>query len=122
LLKVALSSIENTITGLNIRVGATNPPTYTSWIVETSDAAIRSNIHLEDFLELSRRVTREKMGSYSEKSAVQDQRMHIYGDNPMEFLAAGLKTYDWYKQAPTAEYLKSERKAREYLIDVGLRI
>ena len=122
LLKVALSSVESTITGCNIRVGATNPPTYTSWIVETSDAAIRSNIRLEEFAELAERVTKEKLSDYSEESAAQDQRMYIYGDNPMEFLAAGMKAYDWYKQTPTEEHVRAQRKARKYLIDIGLRM
>ena len=121
LLKVALSSIESTITGLNMRVGATNPPTHTSWIVETSDAAIKSGTSLEDFAELYERVNREKLSDYTEQST-QDQRMHIYGDDPMKFLAAGLKAYDWYKQAPTDDYLKIERKARNYLRDIGLKI
>jgi len=48
--------------------------------------------------------------------------MHIYGENPTEFLAAGLKAYDWYKQTPTEAYLKGERKTRNYLQDIGLNI
>jgi hypothetical protein len=48
--------------------------------------------------------------------------MHIYGKNPSAFLAAGLKAYDWYKQVPTYEYVKGERKARNYLRDIGLTI
>jgi hypothetical protein len=48
--------------------------------------------------------------------------MHIYGKNPSAFLAAGLKAYDWYKQVPTDEYVEGERKARNYLRDIGLTI
>jgi hypothetical protein len=48
--------------------------------------------------------------------------MHVYGKNPSAFLAAGLKAYNWYKQKPTDEYVKGERKARNYLRDIGLTI
>jgi methylamine--corrinoid protein Co-methyltransferase len=122
LLRVALSSIRNTLLGLNFGVGATNPPTYTNWVIETSDAALKSNIGLEDFVELSEKVYKEKLEDHPIKPVRQDQRMHIYGKNPSAFLAAGLKAYDWYKQKPTDEYVKGERKARNYLRDIGLTI
>lgn len=120
LLRVALSSIRSTILGLNFRVGATNPPTHTNWIIETSDATLKSNIGLEDFIELSERVNKEQLEDHPLQPIRQDQRMHIYGKNPNAFLAAGLKAYDWYKQKPTDEYVKAERKARNYLRDIGL--
>lgn len=122
LLRVALSSIRSTILGLNFRVGATNPPTHTNWIIETSDATLKSNIGLEDFIELSERVNKEQLEDHPLQPIRQDQRMHIYGKNPNAFLAAGLKAYDWYKQKPTDEYVKAERKARNYLRDIGLTI
>jgi hypothetical protein len=103
-------------------VGATNPPTHTNWVIETSDAALKSNIGLEDFVELSERVNKEKLKDHPTEPIRQDQRMHIYGKNPKAFLTAGLKAYDWYKQKPTDEYLKGERKARNYLRDIGLTI
>jgi methylamine--corrinoid protein Co-methyltransferase len=122
LLRVALSSIRTTILGLNLRVGATNPPTYTNWVIETSDAALKSGLGLEDFVELSERVHTEKLKTHPLQPVRQDQRMHIYGKNPSAFLAAGLKAYDWYRQTPTEAYLKGEQKARTYLRDIGLRI
>jgi methylamine--corrinoid protein Co-methyltransferase len=122
LLQVALSSIEATILGLNFRIGVTNPPTYTSWIVETSDAAIKSHLTLEAFVTLSMTVQQDKLTGYPPRPIVQDQRMYVYGDNPHVFLAAGLKAYDWYMQRPTNAYLDSERKARHYLRDQGLSI
>ncbi|MEE8322108.1 MAG: monomethylamine:corrinoid methyltransferase [Candidatus Bathyarchaeia archaeon] len=122
LLRVALSSMRSTLIGLNFRVGDTNPPTYTNWVIETSDAVIKSNIGLEDFVELSKRVFKEKLEDHPIKAVRQDQRMHVYGKNPSAFLAAGLKAYDWYKQKPTDEYVKGERKARNYLRDIGLTI
>jgi hypothetical protein len=122
LLRVALSSIRSTLLGLNFRIGATNPPTHTNWVIETSDAALKSNLGLEDFVELSERVSKEKLVDHPLQPVRQDQRMHIYGENPTEFLAAGLKAYDWYKQTPTEAYLKGERKTRNYLQDIGLNI
>lgn len=122
LLRVALSSIQNTILGLNFRVGATNPPTYTNWVIETSDAAIKSDIGLEDFVEFSERVHKEKLKDHPLRPVLQDQRMYIYGENPSAFLAAGMKAYDWYRQTPTEAYLKGESKARNYLSDIGLII
>ncbi len=122
LLRVALSSIRTTLLGINFRVGATNPPTYTNWVIETSDAALKSHLKLEDFVELAERVNKEKLKDHPLPPVRQDQRMYIYGDNPSAFLAAGLKAYDWYRQAPTAEYLKGEHQARYYLRDVGLAI
>jgi hypothetical protein len=122
LLRVALSSMRTTILGLNFRVGATNPPTYTNWVIETSDAALKSSLDLEDFVELSERVHKEKLKDHPLQPILQDQRMHIYGKNPSAFLAAGLKAYDWYRQTPTEAYLKGEQKARNYLRDIGLSI
>jgi methylamine--corrinoid protein Co-methyltransferase len=121
LLRVALSSIRSTILGLNFRVGCTNPPTFTSWVVETSDATLKSNIKLQDYEEISARITKEKLSEYQFQTR-QDKRMLIYGNNPNEFLKAGLKAYDWYNQTPTDEYLKNERKARKYLRNIGLDI
>lgn len=121
LLRVALSSIRTTILGLNFRVGCTNPPTFTSWVVETSDAALKSNMKLQDYEEISARITKEKLSDYRFQTR-QDKRMLIYGDNPNEFLKAGLKAYDWYAQTPTDEYLKNERTARNYLRNIGLNI
>ena len=120
LLRVALSSIRTTLLGLNFRVGATNPPTYTNWVIETSDAALKSGLRLEAFTELADRVHNEKHKDHPLQPVIQDQRMYIYGKNPSSFLAAGLKAYDWLRQSPTAAYLKSEQKARNYLRDIGL--
>ena len=122
LLRVALSSIRTTILGLNLRVGATNPPTYTNWVIETSNAALKSQLGLEDFVELSERIHKEKLKDHPLQPVIQDQRMYIYGKNPSIFLAAGLKAYDWLRQTPTAAYLKGEQKARNYLRDIGLNI
>ena len=122
LLRVALSSIRTTILGLNLRVGATNPPTYTNWVIETSDAALKSQLGLEDFVELAERVRKEKLTDHPLQPVLQDQRMYIYGKNPSAFLAAGLKVYDWLRQTPNAAYLKGEQKARNYLRDIGLNI
>jgi hypothetical protein len=33
-----------------------------------------------------------------------------------------MKAYDWYKQTPTEEHVRAQRKARKYLIDIGLRM
>ncbi len=120
LLRVALSSMRSTILGLNFRVGATNPPTHTNWIVETSDAALKTRLRLADFVELAERVQQEKLAEHPLQARLQDQRMNVYGDNPNAFLAAGLKAYDWYRQAPTDAYLQGEHAARRYLQDIGL--
>ncbi|MEM2094632.1 MAG: monomethylamine:corrinoid methyltransferase [Candidatus Bathyarchaeia archaeon] len=124
LLNVALSAVKTTILGLNFRVGCTNPPTFTSWVVENSDAAIRSNIGLSDFEEIAKRVSKEKLEGnlFPKNIPYRDKRMLIYGDHPQEFLAAGLRAYDWYSQKPTSEYLENERKARKYLTDIGLEL
>jgi hypothetical protein len=120
LLRVALSSIRNTILGNNFRIGTTNPPTYTSWVVETSDAAIELNIRLEDYEEFAERIRKEKLSGELFPADLPDKRMLIYENRWQEFLAAGLKAYDWFMQTPTDEYLKNERKARKYLRDIGL--
>jgi len=121
LLRVALSSIRSTVLGLNFRVGCTNPPTFTSWVVDTSDAAIKSKIKVEDLEELFQRVRTEKLGGeHVFLGDLPDRRMLIYGDRPQDFLSAGLKAYDWVMQRPTEEYRQNERKARKYLTDLGL--
>lgn len=119
LLRVALSSIRSTLLGLNFRVGCTNPPTFTSWVVETSDAAIKSQLTLPAFDELAARITREKLRDPPAHTH-RDKRMLIYGQNPHAFLQAGLQAYDWYRQAPTKAYLRNERRARQYLQNLGV--
>jgi hypothetical protein len=119
LLRVALSSMRSTLLGLNFRVGCTNPPTFTSWVVETSDATLNSQLTLQDYDELAARITREKLRDYPVPTQ-HDKRMLIYGKTPHEFLQAGLKVYDWYRQTPTEAYLKNERNARQYLRNIGL--
>lgn len=91
-------------------------------MIETSDAAIKSGLGLEDFVEISERVHIEKLKDHTLQPVLQDQRMHIYGKNPSAFLTAGFKAYDWYQQTPTEAYIKGERKARNYLQDIGLSI
>jgi hypothetical protein len=91
-------------------------------VIETSDAALKSCLGLEEFVELSERVHKEKLINHPLQAVLQDQRMYIYGKNPSAFLAAGLKAYDWVRQTPTAAYLKGEQKARSYLRDIGLSI
>jgi hypothetical protein len=122
LLRVALSSIKNTILGNNFRIGTTNPPTFTSWIVETSDAAIMSGLRLEDYEELAERIRKEKLSGELLPGNLPDKRMLVYENRWQEFLAAGLKAYDWFKQTPTEEYTRNERRARKYLRDIGLDI
>ena len=122
LLRVALSSIRTTLLGLNFRVGATNPPTYTNWVIETSDAALKSGLRLADYVELADRVHNDKLKDHPLHPVIQDQRMYIYGKTPRAFLTAGLKAYDWLRQTPTAAYLQGEQKARNYLRDIGLHI
>ena len=122
LLRVALSSIRNTLLGLHFRLGATNPPTYTNWVIETSDAALKSHLGLADFVELAERVHKDKLKDHPLQPVLQDQRMHVYGKNPSAFLEAGLKAYDWYKQSPTKEDLEGKRQARNYLRNIGLNI
>ncbi len=122
LLRVALSSIRTTLLGLNFRVGATNPPTYTNWVIETSDAARKSLLKLADFIELVERINKEKLQDHPLPPVRQDQRMYVYGENPRAFLTAGLKAFDWYRQAPTGAYLQGEHQARNYLREIGLTI
>lgn len=120
LLRVALSSVRNTILGNNFRLGTTNPPTFTSWVVEASDAAIKSNIKLEDYEELAERVRKEKLKGELFPGDLPDKRMLIYENRWQEFMAASLKAYNWFKQKPSEEYLENEERARKYLGDVGL--
>jgi hypothetical protein len=122
LLRVALSSVRNTVVGNNFRLGTTNPPTFTSWVVEASDAAIESNLGIEDYEELAARVTRERLKGDLFPGDLPDKRMLIYENKGQEFLAAGLKAYDWFRHVPTMEYVDNERRARKYLRDIGLRM
>ena len=112
--------MRNTVVGNNFRLGTTNPPTFTSWVVEASDAAIASNLGIEDYEELAARVTRERLKGDLFPGDLPDKRMLIYENKGQEFLAAGLKAYDWFRQTATKEYVDNERRARKYLRDLGL--
>lgn len=122
LLNVALSSIKTTLLGLNFRVGCTNPPTFTSWVVDTSDAALKAHLTLEDFDEITNQISQKYLGGLQlpPNAPFRDKRMLVYGSDPNEFLRAGFQAYDWYNQIPTDQYLRNENRVRGYLRDVGL--
>jgi methylamine--corrinoid protein Co-methyltransferase len=122
LLNVALSSIKTTLLGLNFRVGCTNPPTFTSWVIDTSDAALKAHLTLDAYDELARQITKEHLGGVQlpPNAPFRDKRILIYGSDPHEFLRAGFQAYDWYSQAPTDQYLRNENRVRKYLRNVGL--
>ena len=122
LLNVALSSIKTTLLGLNFRVGCTNPPTFTSWVIDTSDAALKARLTLEDFDEIAKHITQKYLGGnrLPPNKPFRDKRMLVYGSDPNEFLRAGFQAYDWYAQAPTEQYLHNENRVRQYLRNVGL--
>lgn len=122
LLNVALSSIKTTLLGLNFRVGCTNPPTFTSWVIDTSDAALKAHLTLEEYDEIAKHITKKHLGGtrLPPNAPFRDKRMLIYGSDPNEFLRAGFQAYDWYKQTPTEQYLRNENRVRQYLRDAGL--
>lgn len=116
LLLIALSAIGTTITGGNISIGETPPPTTLEWAIETSDAGLE--MKLNEASDLIQRVMSERFPKGQPGTGI-DRRMLIYS-NPRAFIKPLEKCYDFTKQRPKEAYEKNRRKVRKYLSNLGV--
>jgi hypothetical protein len=116
LLSTAIPSIMGTVMGLNLRCLWTPPPTRVRWVIEVSDAALKSQFKMTDLDELFSRIRREKLQSFDTS---RDRRMLLYSD-PQAFFNSHKACYDYIKQRPTDHFLQSRREAIQYLENLGL--
>jgi methylamine--corrinoid protein Co-methyltransferase len=116
LLSTAIPSIMGTVMGPNLRCLWTPPPTTVRWVIEVSDAALKSRIKLSDLDELFGIIRREKLQSYDTS---RDRRMLLYS-NPQAFFSSHSACYDYIKQKPTDRFLQSRNEAIQYLENLGL--
>lgn len=117
LLSTAIPSIRGTVMGPNLRCLWTPPPTTVRWVIEVSDAALKSRIKLTDLDELFGRIRREKLQSFDTS---RDRRMLLYS-NPQAFFSSHKACYDYVKQRPTDHFLQNRREAIQYLENLGLK-
>jgi hypothetical protein len=118
LLWTAMDAIRGTILGVNLRCVRTPPPTTVRWVVEISDAALKSHLSLMDLDEIVERIQQERLTSFNTN---QDPRMLLYS-NPHTFFKSHQECYDYVKQRPTERFLSNRREARDYLENVGLKL
>ena len=116
LLSTAIPSIMGTVMGPNLRCLWTPPPTRVKWVIEVSDAALKSRIKMTDLDELLGRIRREKLPSFDTS---RDRRILLYSD-PQAFFNSHKACYDYVKQRPTDRFLQSRKKAIQYLENLGL--
>jgi methylamine--corrinoid protein Co-methyltransferase len=116
LLSTAIPSIMGTVMGPNLRCLWTPPPTRVKWVIEVSDAALKSRIKMTDLDELLGRIRREKLQSFDTS---RDRRILLYSD-PQAFFNSHKACYDYVKQRPTNRFLQSRKKAIKYLENLGL--
>ncbi len=116
LLLTALSAVGTTVTGGNIGVGETPPPTTLEWTIETSDAGLK--MKLEDVSDLIQTVMSEKFPEGQPGTGI-DRRMLIYS-NPQAFIEPLERCYDFIRQRPREPFLENRTKAMQYLIDIGV--
>jgi hypothetical protein len=118
LLWTAMDAIRGTILGVNIRCVRTPPPTTVRWVVEISDAALKSHLSLMDLDEIVERIQRERLTAFNTN---QDPRMLLYS-NPHAFFKSHQACYDYVKQRPTERFLANRCEARDYLENIGLKL
>lgn len=116
LILTALSAIGTTVSGGNIGVGETPPPTTLDWTIECSDAGLR--MKLDDVSDLIQRVMSEKFPKGQPGTSI-DRRMLIYSD-PKAFIAPLERCYDFIRQRPKKPYLENRKKVRKYLSGIGV--
>jgi methylamine--corrinoid protein Co-methyltransferase len=116
LLSTAIPTIKGTVMGPNLRCLWTPPPTTVRWVIEVSDATLKSRIKLTDLDELFGRIQREKLQSHKSGG---DRRQLMYSD-PQVFFNSHKACYDYIKQRPTDHFLQNRRKAIQYLENLGL--
>ncbi|MCW4040372.1 MAG: monomethylamine:corrinoid methyltransferase [Candidatus Bathyarchaeota archaeon] len=118
LLWTARDTIRGTILGVNLRCVRTPPPTTVQWVVEISDATLKSHLSLMELDEILERIQHERLTSFSTN---QDPRMLLYS-NPHLFFKSHQQCYDYEKQQPTNQFLANRRAARKYLENIGLTL
>lgn len=118
LLWTAKDAIRGTILGVNLRCVRTPPPTTVRWVVEISDAALKSHLSLTELDEVLETIQRECLISFNTN---RDPRMLLYSD-PHAFFESHQKCYDYIKQQPTEQFLANRRAARKYLENIGLSL
>ncbi len=116
LILTALSAVGTTVTGGNIGVGETPPPTTLEWTIESSDAGL--GLSLEHVSNLIQRVMSERFPKGEPGTGI-DRRMLIYSD-PRTFIEPLERCYDFTKQRAKEPYLESRKRARKYLSDLGV--
>jgi hypothetical protein len=118
LLWTACDTIRGTILGVNLRCVRTPPPTTVQWVIEISDAALKSHLSLMELDEVLERIQHEQLTSFNTN---QDPRMLLYSD-PHAFFKSHQQCYDYIKQQPTKQFLVNRRVARKYLENIGLKL
>lgn len=117
LLSIALASISETVQGFNLHFLWTPPPSYITWGIEASDAALKSHTKLADIEELGQRMVKEKLRGPT--TIWNDPRQLLYHD-PETFYRSLLLNYDYIAQRPTKEFLEVKRGVKKYLEGLGL--
>jgi len=118
LLWTAKDAIRGTILGVNLRCVRTPPPTTVQWVIEISDATLKSHLSLTELDEVLERIQRDHLSSFNTNL---DPRMLLYSD-PHAFFKSHQKCYDYKKQQPTEQFLANRRVARKYLENIGLAL
>jgi hypothetical protein len=118
LLWTAKDTIRGTVLGMNLRCVRTPPPTTVQWVVEISDATLKSHLSLSELDEVLERIQRERLSAFNTN---RDPRMLLYSD-PHAFFKSQQMCYDYIKQQPTEQFLANRRVARKYLENIGLTL
>jgi hypothetical protein len=118
LLWTAKDAIRGTILGVNLRCVRTPPPTTVQWVIEISDATLKSHLSLTELDEVLERIQRDHLSSFNTNL---DPRMLLYSD-PHAFFKSHQKCYDYIKQQPTEQFLANRRVARKHLENIGLAL
>jgi len=117
LLSIALASMSETVQGFNLHFLWTPPPSYITWGIEASDAALKTRMKLADVEELGQRIVKEKLRGPT--TIWNDPRQLLYQD-PERFYKSLRWNYDYIMQRPTKEFLEVKREAKKYLEDIGV--
>jgi hypothetical protein len=117
LLATALSSIEGTVLGQNLRCLWTPSPSIVQWVIDVSDATLRGHITLKQVEYILHQLRTEQLTGYD---ASRDRRLLLYSD-PHRFFDSHQLAYDYTRQQPTSRFLDQRNEAIEYLEVLGLK-
>lgn len=114
-----LHAMANTVLGSSVISGGLLPP-LTEFLLDISDATIRTGISLEDMNRLLQHAVSTITRPLTQSTLqILDRRMLLYSD-PAAYFAPLQQLYDFVRQQPSTTFLEHCTQAKRYFAEQGL--